>query len=519
MKNHNKFKFSKYLLIFYLFSFFIYLFYNTGIHSDDYTSIQILENYNVLNFFLKEPIFSLKLLNFLDYYLLWWPYIIFEYEYLISYDIIKALIHILCFFFIFKFASNYLPQDRAVIFSLLFLFYPTHETTLYWYQTLHYTICPSILLYAHCLLKDNNYKLSIPFIFIGSFFSYSSPPYVFGLGVIFLFEKEIKKSFIFFSIGLIYIFYYNLVSFFNEEQRIDNSISILDYFYNVILQIIGSVDVNLGPSFWIKMFYAYSSVSLLSILISFIIFIFLIKNLKNHYSIFFPKSMFLGLLTILLLSFLMFSLTGKYNQVIFNLGNRVTIYSALFFSLIICLIPMKKLFMFIIIFIFLLPVLGLSNYWKEWNNEQLNIIENINQNMNFNKIKKDDLLLIENKIYSKIGPFNHIEFFSQPWVVKSIFHKKTLSKNIYPLTNYNYIYQSNLFDTKYETNFNLLNFENIFIYDANSNKLSNISIENLQKKIKDFNKKKYIRHWYQLVQSKHIRQFLIKLSPRLDYLD
>tara|TARA_A100001015_G_scaffold251299_1_gene290216 strand:- start:33 stop:575 length:543 start_codon:yes stop_codon:yes gene_type:complete len=180
---------------------------------------------------------------------------------------------------------------------------------------------------------------------------------------------------------------------------------------------------------------------------------------------------------------------------------------------------MKKLFMFIIIFIFLLPVLGLSNYWKEWNNEQLNIIENINQNMNFNKIKKDDLLLIENKIYSKIGPFNHIEFFSQPWVVKSIFHKKTLSKNIYPLTNYNYIYQSNLFDTKYETNFNLLNFENIFIYDAKSNKLSYISVENLQKKIKDLNKKKYIRHWYQLVQSNHIRQFLIKLSPRLIYLD
>ena len=211
MKNHNKINYLKHLVIFCSISLFIYLFYNTGIHSDDYTSIQILEDYNIFNFFLKEPIFSLKLLNFLDYYLLWWPYIIFEYKYLISYDIIKVLIHILSFYFIFKFANNYLSQDRAIIFSLLFLFYPTHETTLYWYQTLHYTLSPSILMYSHYLLKNSNYKSSVICIFIGSFFSYSSPPYVFGLGIIFLLEKKIKKSFIFFSIGLIYIFYYMFI--------------------------------------------------------------------------------------------------------------------------------------------------------------------------------------------------------------------------------------------------------------------------------------------------------------------
>jgi len=47
-------------------------------------------------------------------------------------------------------------------------------------------------------------------------------------------------------------------------------------------------------------------------------------------------------LVLILLSFAMFSVTGRYPQLAFNLGNRVTIYSSLLAAYFIVLVPLPK---------------------------------------------------------------------------------------------------------------------------------------------------------------------------------
>ena len=51
----------------------------------------------------------------------------------------------------------------------------------------------------------------------------------------------------------------------------------------------------------------------------------------------------LGLVLLMFLSFVMFSLTGRYPQLAFNLGNRTTIFGSLLVAYLIVLMPVRKI--------------------------------------------------------------------------------------------------------------------------------------------------------------------------------
>ncbi|HIC41441.1 MAG TPA: hypothetical protein EYO74_08580, partial [Piscirickettsiaceae bacterium] len=183
------------LFIAFLFLVLSYLLIDTGLHGDDYTVIASLNGHSFWSFINQSPteVGSL-ILNPISFYGLWWTYSVFEYEYQIIYDLIKILSNATSIYLIFRFFSDYLPHDRAFIASLIFVLYPLHDTTLYWYMTLQYVLTPAILLYAHHLIRNNQIQTGFFVTTIGSFLSYASPPYVFGLAIIFLIEKRFKKA-------------------------------------------------------------------------------------------------------------------------------------------------------------------------------------------------------------------------------------------------------------------------------------------------------------------------------------
>ncbi len=495
-----------------------YLLFDTGLHSDDYIVINSFNNYSFLSFINQNPSeMGTIILNPVSLYGLWWPYSLIGYENQIIYDLIKILSSAISVYFIFKFFGDYLPHGRAFIASFVFVLYPLHDTTLYWYMTLQYMLAPAFLLYSHHLLRNNKIQKWFITGMVGSFLSYASPPYAFGLAVIFLIEKKLKKAIVFVTPGVLFVAYYfwMKINYEGVEKRINSDLNIIDFIKQLLSQLLSFIETSVGPSYWLKVFYAIESISLSSIIVVSLLVFGLFKVKLIHRSTTFPKSLFFGLVAVLLLSFCMFALTGLYNHSAFNLGNRTTVYGSLLISFFLAtLLPINKKSAIFLLLIFLLPVFGLSDHWKSWNSHQKNIIENVKNNQDLAKIEHDSTLIVTGNIYSKLGPFSHIEFFSAPWTIEPIFKGHVKSKNVVALNPYTAVDNGTLIDQKFGVEYSLLN--KIYVYDSNANLVKEIYVEDIPQLMLD--QPKLIRHWVQLFKDTWIQDVIIWLSPRLVYL-
>ena len=417
---------------------------------------------------------------------------------------------------IYIFSLDYLKKDRAILVSFLFVFFPIHDSTTYWYMTTAYIFTPALIMYSHYLYRHEKVIIGFPLLIVASLLSYSSPPYIFGLASIFLIEKLYKKLILFLIPGILYTVFYLVISLTfpdGVEKRLDTTLTLTKLTKNYLLQLFSSLDVIIGPSFWIKIYFSITSISLISILLSLFVIFFLNAKLLSKKPTF-PLSLILSLSLVLLLSLAMFALTGLYTQISFNLGNRVTLYSSLLVSFFLATLPITKKYLLLLAIIFVLPVFGLSDYWKSWNQHQKIIIHNIETNKDFKLINPGDALLVSGNIYSKMGRFSHIEFFSAPWVVRSIFKDSVKTENIIALTSYIYLKNNKLIDQKFKNNINLS--KKIYLYQSDKNLLSKISISDIPLILDK--RPKEIRHWVQLLNYQPVKSFIIYLSPRLKYL-
>ena len=497
--------------------FFYYLFYNTGLHGDDYIAIYNAKNKSFIDFVNLNPNSNgIAIFYPVNYLLFWWLYFFANSNYLFIFDTFKFLINLLSLFFIYKFLSQYISFTRAIVLAFLIITFPLHESTMYWYMASPYVFTAGMIMISHYLINKQYYKTGFILLIIGTFTSYASPPYVFGLSIIFLFEKRFIRFLLFNLSGIAYIVFYLYISykFPNIQLRIEENNNFFLIINNLLIQFLSSIDVFIGPSFWLKIFVSISSNSIFSILICslFIFFIYISKinissKTENENYLLFS---FCG---IFIFSILMFSLTGKYPQIAFNLGNRVTIFGSFLLAYLIILIP-KKYFNIFLVF-FLLAVTGISNHWKEWNQKQLKIINNINNNYQIKELKKDDILFIKDNQYSNLKIYSNIEFFVLPWIIKPIFSNHNIEKIVSINSNIK-ITENFIFDKKNGGRMNLLNNinkkYNIFLYDTETNKVSKESIEKI-KKIK-LSTPKPLRHWLQLINLKIISKYINKLNPR-----
>ena len=493
------------------------LLFDTGLHGDDYIVISNLDKSDILGFLNLEGA-RIMALNTVTYYSFWWPYFLLGNEYQWAYDLIKIVAHSISIYFVYKFSSDYLPKDRAILVSLIFLLYPLHDTTAYWYMTTPYIFIPATILYAHYLIRNNKTTLGFFVSMLGAFSYYISPPYIFGLSLIFLFEKNFKKAIIFVTPGVLYVAYYFWIKlhYAGVERRIDPDLGVLDFFKQILIQPLSFLESAIGPSYWLKVFYAIESISLVSVIIVVLISVFAFIKIESFSKA--PnmsKSLYIGLISVLLLSFGMFALTGLYSHSAFNLGNRTTVYGSLFIAfLLAALLPANKKSAIFLLIIFLAPVFGLSDHWKNWNENQKVVIENIKNNQDLKEIESDSTLIITGNLYSKLGEYSHIEFFSMPWNVNAIFHNNTKTKTIEAITPYTKIREGYLVDSKFSRKYSLNN--KLYEYDSENDIVREISSVDLPELIEQ--QPKLIRHWVQLFKDTWIEDVVVWLSPRLVYL-
>ena len=508
---------NKFLKISLLLLIISYLLISTGFHGDDYIVISNLDKTDILGFLNIETV-KIMALNIVTYYSFWWPYFLLGNEYQWVYDLIKIVAHAISIFFVYKFSTDYLPKDRAVLVSLIFILYPLHDTTAYWYMTAPYILIPATILYAHHLIRNNKSALGFFVSMLGAFSYYISPPYIFGLSVIFLFEKNFKKAIIFVTPGVLYVAYYFWIKlhYVGVERRINSDLGVSDFFKQMLIQPLSFLESALGPSYWLKVSYAIESISLVSAIIIAVISVFaFLKVKKISKTTLLSKSLLAGLISVLILSFGMYALTGLYSHSAFNLGNRSTVYGSLLIAFLLAtLLPANKKSVVFLLIIFLAPVFGLSDHWKSWNSHQKIVIENIKNNQKLKEIETNSTLIVTGNIYSKLGPFAHIEFFSMPWSVSAIFKDSVRTKNIVALTPYVVINDDYLIDPKFRGKYLLK--DKLYVYDSEKDLVKAISAKDVPELIK--HQPIIVRHWVQLFKDTWVQNIVVWLSPRLVYL-
>lgn len=496
-----------------------YLVWGTGIHSDDYPFIQQLQSASLRDVLLPQAT-SMTVLIFGpgSYYFDFLQYWGFGADFLAGYDLIKLAVLIMGIWFTYCFASDYLSPARALLAALLFFLYPIHDATVYWTATLVYALTPAVIMYSHYLVRRERYAAGVALGALGSFTTYASPPYTFGLGLIFLSQRAYKKAAFFMVPGVVYVAYYFIVSHLPgaSKGRINADLTPLVFIKQYLVQVGSFLDAALGPSFWFKLWYSASSVTLLSVGVLMLALFAFWKWFQVDKPVV-HKPLLLGLGAVLLLAFAMFALTGFYPQMAFNLGNRVMVYGALVLAFGLAMLPLGRYGYGVVVAVMLLTVLGLSDHWKAWNVQQQQIFTAIRENSQIQQLQPDDVLLVAGDAFSKLGPFSHIEFFSETYMAGSLVRHALGGEpkfRIRPITRRHQVQGAELVDRKYGERIPLPPV--VAIYDAERNTLTRIPLAELNHYLAALPPD--IRHWVQLLDAGWLRDMLLTLMPRLKYL-
>lgn len=488
----------------------IFLIWNTGIHSDDYGLIYIFNNYGFPKLNLSH-----KYIQFVPWLSFKYPLFRIAENHLWLFDLYKMAINFSTILVFSRFLLLYLPRPYHLIISFLFIFFPTHDSTVYWFTGQYFNFAALLCTSSYLLINKKSYKLGSAINLLAAFFSYASPAMGAAFCFLFLLKKEFKKFFIYVTPHFLYFLFVILVfSSQGSDTRIE-SVNPFILINNLFIHIMALLDAQLGGSFIFKIFYSILSINVSGLLFLGLIVYFIVKKTDSN-TLVIPKELIYFSLALLLFAALKFAMTGKYYPMSFNLGNRVCFYSALFFVLIFFNFFKSIILQRTILVIFFAAIFGLSNHWKNWNTIQKNIIQQMKSNSSFSNVETGDTIFLDGGLFSQLGPFSHIEFLDED-AGSIITSRHVVKKTVvnFPFSQRLKLIDGLLYDSKYGTKIEMK--QNIWYYHLKTDSLEKIDQLTIQEKINDLPQS--TRHWIQLLDSENfIVKNIIKYLPQLNYL-
>lgn len=491
-----------------------YLYLGTGIHSDDYAFIMLSQGWSFgewLALYKANPVYLYSL-----------PTMYFDFAQTllfghgaVYYDLVKVAVSLFGIFAAWRFAKQYLESRRALLFALLFVLYPLHDATNYWPIGTYMTMTGAWIMLSHVLLNQGNTKSGLACGFAGAFWSYASPPLAAGLSVTFLVQKDFRKFLLFILPEVFYVAYYAGVANLLETGGFHAVTSPLSIAKQFVLQLATFLDAAIGPSFWLKIYFSILSLNWLSILVGMALALFFWKLYPQRRE---PvnKPLLLTFCAVALCALFVFALTGKYPQIAFNLGDRVTYFGTMLLAFLLVSLPWRRWIAVTMLTVVALSIVGLSDHWKEWNNTQTRIVENIRANQELSDYQ-GTVLFVSGYQYSHLGVFSHIEFFSVSNIVRDIFTYamgKPVSYQTAALNKQQHWENGEVIDRKFDTRIRVGEF--ITIYDSGKNKLWRIPANEFNAYVES--QPTEIRHWVQMLPDGAIRESILYLMPRLQYV-
>jgi len=501
------------------FALISYLLSKTGYISDDYTHILNVENNSIKNILIPN---GLWVVTPLEHYThnIWYRFFQINNETIVT--ILKIVYISLSFYMVKKFFSIYLDNQKSFIASFLFIFYPTHDSVTYCYIGSYMILTISSYLYAYYAAYHNKLFCALILSIFASFLSYASPPIAFALFILFALNREFKKGAIIIIPNVVYSLYYIVITkvmlVSDGGSKLPNEFAIFTIIKQFMLQIVTFVDAMFGPSMWLKIYYSFYQLSVLSIVIGALVTVFLYKIHKKYkkdiskYNV----KLVLSLSLLIIISFVMFAVTGRYPQLAFNLGNETTIYSSLLISYLLVLAPVSVTLRAIFCAIMLFSILGVSDHWKSANLQRQQIILNLRGNQDLVNYKENKKIYVSGNQYSKYGALSHLEFLVQSWTVASVVELALDNNNITATTiNKNHEYVNGyLIDKKSNTRAEVTDYINV--YDSEKDSLLKVDAEEINSYISSLPSD--IRHWIQMLDRENfIKKIILYLMPRLEY--
>jgi len=422
---------------------------------------------------------------------------------------------ILALYLTAQFFRIYLDAPAALLVSFLFLFFPSHDSTVYAFMNQYLTLSFAFYLYAFYLAYRNRLILSFLSALIASFVSYGSTPIAVALFALFILSKNFKKAAVIIIPNIIYSVYFVFLTIFRGigHPRILEAVSVSAIAKQYLFQVLTFADAILGPSMWLKIYYSFFQLSLVSFMIGVILVIVCYEIIKRCDARYDPK-LLVSFSILVLLSFLIFAATGRYPQICFNLGDRTTIYGSLLLAYLVLLMPAPKKVRLLILGLFIFTILGISDHWKNWNIHQQKVILNMKENIALKNYRDTEVLYVAGNQYSKYGPVSHIEFLSESWVPNSIFDLLFGRRIQAGPINKRFRYADGyLIDTKYNSRTKVDGYINV--YDSEKAELFRVSAESINDYIESLPYDR--RHWVQFLDNRYVKEAVLKLMPRLRY--
>jgi len=438
-----------------------------------------------------------------------------------AYDLVKTLYTGAAVYGVSRFFALFCSANRALVFAFLFVFFPLHDAADYSLTMFYILESFAFYLFAYALGARERLGLAVVFALLGSFASYGSSPVAFGLTLLAYLQKQRKLAWALLVPNLIYVAYYLISSlvFRVGTQRLIGEMTIPALAKSFMLEIATFVDATFGPSAWAKFFYSIASLDGLGLAVaaaaSLAAIVCFAKDPRVPAAPGIARDLLLSCAVIIVLSFGMFSLTGLYPYIAFNLGNRIMVYGSFLLICGFATLRMPRLLEQSALVVTLFAIVGLSVHWKQWDREIDRVATNILNNQALRTLPPDAKLFVSHDQFSRLGPFAHIEFFSPSYVVKAFFDLKMRPAPFYPISFNRRLKLENgeLRDMKYGYNFPVG--QEIWLYNSQDNVLERVPVTDIQKRLDALPDEN--RHWVQMIETPWFKDLISRFVPRLRY--
>lgn len=491
------------------------LIWGTGIVSDDLDEIRRIGSGWNWNWLLPTAYIDRPVLHYS--HIIW--YKIFTFDSVWVFDLVKIGYLLFSLYCMARFLTLFFSLSVAWFASFLFLFYPSHDATTYFYLGQYLTLSFAFYGIAYVKAAEDKFVVAGLLALLGSFVSYGSTPVAIAFSFLFVLHCRYRAALVLAVPNVLYIAYYYIVTvkFDRGTKRIPHELDILALGKYFILQIGTALDATVGPSFAFKVLASIGAISGLGVILAlgFTLAGVVLSQSSQRPDAWSQKKLLLALALMTCISLGMFALTGHYPQLAFNLGNRITIYSALLASCILATVFQKsRFFTGFIALLLLLVSFGLTEHWRNWQETQRGMLVEIREMDRRGEFSGEYPIFVTGLRYSRLGRFDHIEGISERSVANSTFELATGKRfSTIPLSRAMRVRGGELVDTKYGSVTPLP--ATVRLVDLEKGSVTLLTRAQLADRILALPPDR--RHWIQLIDSSLLRALVLFLMPRLGY--
>jgi hypothetical protein len=488
----------------------------TGLASDDYVHIWQALDWRLADHWWPDEYASIPVLHYtqgLVFFLLgdrpW------------AYDLVKALYTAAAVYGVSRFFALFCSPNRALVFGFLFVFFPLHDSADYSLTMFYILESFAFYLYAYALGARGRFGLAVVFALLASFASYGSSPVAFGLALLAYLQQQRKLALAMIVPNLIYVAYYLISSLLFKvgTPRLIGEMTIPALIKGFILEIVTFADATFGPSAWAKFFYSITALDALGIVIALAAaagaVICLVKEPRVAPASTTTRNLLLSCAVIVVLSFGMFSLTGLYPFIAFNLGDRIMVYGSFLLVCALVTLRLPRIAEQVAVVVTIFAIAGLSVHWKDWNREIERVAANIRASQALRAVPSGAMVFVSHDQFSRLGPFAHIELFNPTYVVRAFFNLQ-MRPAPFDAVSFNRRYElrnDGLRDMKFGDTLPVGDV--IWLYNARENTLERVSRADIPARLGALPDEN--RHWVQMIENPWIKDLMGRVVPRLRY--